>query len=342
MSNNINEQNNNNLNQIPSIQPEIQQVPAMEPVVEQPQVVEAPGMNVVAQSEIQQVPVMEPVVEQPQVVEAPGMNVVAQPEMQQVPVMEPVVEQPQVVEAPGMNVVVQPEIQQVIVMEPVVEQPQVVEAPGMNTVTPTIEAPGSSTVVSVPAKKSNNKKLIMIVLFILIAAIIGGVVFFLMSDDKKENQPTNQPNQPISTEPVEEKKDWDPSTSKIKMSSSATKLTCTYEELFNGMTNKITYTHLYEDGVYTQVVVEDEIIFNDDTIQYYDYYVGSALEEVEYETEMYDNITIEVREKKTSMSLAYSFDLTASTENPKNFVKDKDLTIEEMTSQMLNLGFKCE
>lgn len=185
-------------------------------------------------------------------------------------------------------------------------------------------------------KKSMNKKVILIGVVVIILVVCGVAIFLLLNQGNDTKNNDSELNNPV-VEP-----DWDPSTSKIKISSSATKLECSMEEQFNGMTNKIVYTHLYEDDVYTQVIIEDEIIFTEDTIQYYDYYVGSAEEEVDYETQTYDNIIIEVREKKSSVSLAYSFDLTASSDNPKNMLDDKTLSKEDMKLKMENMGFTCK
>lgn len=222
---------------------------------------------------------------------------------------------------------------------------QLVEVPGMPNPVPVVEAPGMETVETLGIssqslmpdnKKTSSKKGLLILIGLILLALIIAVVVFLLLDKKDKEVPIDNPEQPV----VEE--DWDPTTSKIKISSGATKLVCTLEEPFDGMTNKVTYTHLYKDGMYVQVVVEDEIIFTEDTIQYYNYYVGSAEEEVEYEEQAYDNIVIEVRKKKDSVSLAYSFDLTASPENPKNMLDDKDITMDDMKIQMANLGFICE
>ena len=210
----------------------------------------------------------------------------------------------------------------------------IIEAPGLN---PDSNNMTAQQPVQVPKeKKPMNKKVILIGVIIIVLIAVGVAIFLLLNNDdsNKTQEPTKEPE---VTEP-----DWDPATSKIKISPSATKLECSMEEEFNGMKNKVVYIHVYEGDLYTQVVIEDEIIFNEDTIQYYDYYVGSAKEEVDYETEEYDNIVIEVREKKSSVSLAYSFDLTASPDNPKNMLEDKDLSKEDMKLKMENLGFICK
>ena len=224
---------------------------------------------------------------------------------------------------------------------------QLIEAPGVDgAFQPVIEAPGinpeannvvAQQPVQVPKeKKLMNKKNMFLWLIVIVLVAVGIAIFLFLNKDDNNKTP-EQPKEPVVKEP-----DWDPSTSKIKISPSATKLECSMEEEFNGMKNKVVYIHVYEEDVYTQVVIEDEIIFNEDTIQYYDYYVGSAKEEVAYETEAYDNIIIEVREKKSSVILAYSFDLTASTDNPKNMLDDKELSQEDMKLKMENLGFTCK
>lgn len=200
-------------------------------------------------------------------------------------------------------------------------------------------APVVSEKIVKPKKKKKGLIIGFIILLVVIAISVGLYFIFFNKDDKKVEKPAEEPQK--ETPWNEQRKDWDPTTSKIKEVKGDT-LTCTKEETSEGMTNKIVYKHTYVDGIYSQVMIEDEMIFNEDTIKYYDYYSGAAQEEVEYQTETYDNITIEVREKKISVSLAYAFDLTASIDNPKNMLDDKDLTKDEMKLKMENLGFSCK
>lgn len=205
-----------------------------------------------------------------------------------------------------------------------------------------IEAPGVQPVLPEKPKKSRKGLFVLfgLVLVIIVAVVIYFVVF--VKDDKKETKdPTSQEE---TKKPEEETRpNWDPKTSIIKEADSDNKLVCTSETApYSGMVNKITYTYLYKDDVVVQVIIEDEMLFSKDTMQYYDYYVGSGNEEVEYQKSEYDNITIEVRQKKSSVSLAYAYDYTADASNPKNMLQDSDLDITSMQLKMNKLNFKCE
>lgn len=221
-----------------------------------------------------------------------------------------------------------------------------VEVPGSNQApimsVETVEMNG----VPSPHSTKNNKMILFIVLGLLLVAIAVAVVYFLVfaKDKKKENKEPDKQEETKKPEKEEnEKDDWNPKNSIIKEAVSDTKLVCTSESSpYNGMLNKITYTYLYKDGVSVQLIIEDEMLFSEDTMKYYDYYVGSGLEEVDYQKSEYDNITIEVREKKESVSLAYAFDYTADPSNPKNMLMDKDLDQINLTTKMQKLGFSCK
>lgn len=226
-----------------------------------------------------------------------------------------------------------------------------VEVPGGNPVPqmlfPNVEMPGVPA--QQPNKKKGSKAPLFIVLGLLLVAVIGVAVYFLVfAKDKKEpekenKEPDKQEEQKEPEKEKNERPDWDPKTSIIKEADSDTKLICTSETApYSGMMNRITYTYLYKDGVSVQLIIEDEMLFSDDTMKYYEYYVGSGLEEVDYQKSEYDNITIEVREKKESVSLAYAFDYTADSSNPKNMLIDKDLDQVRLTTKMQNQGFSCE
>lgn len=220
-----------------------------------------------------------------------------------------------------------------------------VEAPGTNVVPPTVSQPVEMPGMQQPAPKKNSKKMLLIILSaVLFITIIGAVLYFVVFAKDKKDEKKDPEKQEESKKPgKEEKEDWDPKTSIIKEAESDTKLVCVSEEApYSGMINKITYTYLYKDNMSVQVIIEDEMMFNDDSMKYYDYYVGSGLEEVEYQKAEYDNITIEVRQKSSSVSLAYAYDFTADPSNPKNMMSDKDLDIISMQTKMQNLGFECK
>lgn len=259
---------------------------------------------------------------------------------------------PNAIEPLAQNVSVENvnEIQNDVNVMPVVDQTQIISQstksdsiiidsvmPVNNDMSSEVLGKISSSLSNPNSKKSRDNKFLFIMLTIILV-VVSVIVFLSLNRDKKDELTPNDKQ----TTPVVEYKDWDSSTSKIVINNNTTKLMCTLEEPADGMVNKITYTHVYEDDVYVQIVIEDEMIFTNETLQYYDYFVGAAEEEVEYQTEMYDNITIEVREKKSSVSLAYSFDLTASAENSKNMLESKDVSMEDMKLEMENMGFICE
>lgn len=198
--------------------------------------------------------------------------------------------------------------------------------------------------------KKGSKKVIFILLILLILVVASIVTYFLVlnngnkDESKKDNNNVEEgeiENSDDESKPAT-RPDWDATKSIITKVDYNSELTCVLENSSEDVTSKITYTYLYKDNVYVQVIIEDEAIFNEDTIKYYDYYVGANKEQLDEQLALYDNIIGEVRQKKSSVSLAYSFDLTASSDNPKNYLENKDVPMETMKISMEGMGFTCK
>jgi len=242
------------------------------------------------------------------------------------------------------NIISQPEIPTPTALDtlaPVAEKPLMSEL--YNHQLETVELNHVETIgmnsnqpISLQPSKNHNKKWLFIIVGILLIAVVAGIIYlFIFNNDNNKEQTENKGQ-------VDVDDDWDPSTSKIVLNDSTSKLNCLLESNEYDLQNKLMYTYLYDGDTYIQVVVEDEIIFTEETLQYYNYYVGSAEEEILSLEEMYDNVTAEVRQKKSSVSMAYSFDMTASEENPKNLLVSKDMSMKDMKIQMEEEGFICE
>ena len=198
--------------------------------------------------------------------------------------------------------------------------------------------------------KKGSKKVIFILLILLILVVASIVTYFLVlnNGNKDESKKDNSNVEEGETENSDDESkpatrpDWDATKSIITKVDYNSELTCVLENSSEDVTSKITYTYLYKDNVYVQVIIEDEAIFNEDTIKYYDYYVGANKEQLDEQLALYDNIIGEVRQKKSSVSLAYSFDLTASSDNPKNYLENKDVPMETMKISMEGMGFTCK
>lgn len=311
MGDNNNELNGNIVPQSRSIvgnniSPSIEQVPNLQEQTASQQ----PSLNIPVQQDNVFVSV-QPVVNKAPIVQ-PINTVIGQPN--DTISTELPIENEQSVEVPNINLTPAEASSIIPVPLTIEQQPLNIPMQQNNVVVPTQ-----------PEKKPMNKKRLFIVLGIILSVILVAVIIILFLNNNSKEEEKNEPITP----PIEE--------NEVEI-----KLICTKEELLGDLKNKITYTHLYENNIYTRVEVEDEIIFTDDTIQYYDYYMGSAREQMKYEKQAYDNITIEVRGKESSVSLIYSFDLTASPGNPNNMLDDKDMTLEEMEQQMFEMGFICE
>lgn len=217
-----------------------------------------------------------------------------------------------------------------------------VEVPGTVSTVPT--APVETVGVQTPEPpKIKKRKGLLIIIILLVLVLVGVAVYFFVFKDNKKKEEKPETKEEEKKPEKEERPDWDPKTSVIKEKESDTKLVCTSETVpYSGIANVITYVYLYKDNSIVQVILEDEMIFSEEADKYYDYYVGSGLEEVDYLKAEYDNITAEVRQKKSSVSLAYAYDYTVDPNNPKNMLLDQGLDIVSMKIKLNGMGFECE
>lgn len=196
-------------------------------------------------------------------------------------------------------------------------------------------------------KKQKNYKGLFIILGILLILVVAVLIYFLvLKKDEKEpndNSNSNSSSNSNSNTNTGSGYEWNPATSKIKEINDvdAIKLICKKTAEIDEIISGTTVKYIYKDGVFIQAIIDDEITFNENSIKYYEFYLGSAEDEILTETK-YDNMITEIQKKKMSISYVYSVDMTADPTNPNNLLTSKSLTYESAKTQLKNEGYICE
>lgn len=197
--------------------------------------------------------------------------------------------------------------------------------------------------------KPKNNKILFIILGLLIVLVVAILIYFLvLKKDNKNNNSNSNSNSNSSSNSSSNSNtgsgyEWDPSTSKIKevTDAGAIKLLCKKTSEIDDLISATTVKYIYKEDVFIQAIIDDEIIFNENSIKYYGFYLGSAEDELLNETK-YDNIISEIQKKKMSISYVYSVDMTADPENQNNLLTSKTLSYESAKTQLMNEGYICE
>jgi hypothetical protein len=243
-------------------------------------------------------------------------------------------------------------VQPALPPQPYVQQPMTppvmpMQQPGM---------PGQPmTAIPMPnlgKKKDNRLILIILLVIVLIGLAVGSYFLFFAKGEEEKPKPTNT-NSSSTTDSntntnSNERPEWDPSTSKIDEvdDADAVRLECRLTNTEGEMAESTTVTSIFIYDVMQQIIVDDAVEFDADTIKYYDYYAGAANEQLKDIENEYANTTMEVRLKSRSVNLVIAYDLLADKENPENiFTYDTingAMNYEQTKSALDVAGYRCQ
>jgi len=198
-------------------------------------------------------------------------------------------------------------------------------------------------------KNKNKKTIILILVLILLVVAILGAYFVLFKDDPepKPEPNTNTNTATNSNTNTNGREEWNASKSIIKELNDvdAVKLVCT--ERTTGLVtdvSQVTVIFLYD--TMRQIIVEESVELDDDTIEYYDYYLSSLTDVYEEMKNDNDNVILEIRKKKSAVSLAFSIDLSADIENPRNifeyYVVNESMDYDQTREALEIAGYRCQ
>ena len=202
-----------------------------------------------------------------------------------------------------------------------------------------------------PHKENDNKKILILagIVLLVVAIVIGYFVLFggKDKDDSENNTNSNSVTNSNTNTNTNAREEWDPSKSIIKELNDvdAIRLVCT-EKTFGLVTDvsQITVIFLYE--TMRQIIVEESVEFDDNSIEFYDYYVNSLTEVFNDMKNDNDNVVLEVRKKAKAVSLAFSIDLTADIDNIKNtfeyHVVNASMDYYQAREELEIAGYRCQ
>jgi AAA ATPase containing von Willebrand factor type A (vWA) domain len=245
-----------------------------------------------------------------------------------------------------------------VVQQPLIDNNQPMQSPyGMsldqpqmlNTVQPIMQMP-----MAVNAEQPKKSKKIFIIIFVLLIVVAGAVYFILNKDKKETEKPSNSSSNSDSNSGSNSNSnsngntgsgyEWDPSTSKIVeiKDPDAVKLICKTSSEYDSLKEESTVTYIYKEDIFLQAIIEEELFFTEASMNFYNYYLGQAEEDLKSEEGTYDNLIAEIRKKAYSISYVYSIDMSADPTNPKNLLDSSEMTYTEAKTQLESEGYTCK